>query len=38
MSDDIRLIPPPMEEYTIPVRFVFIGEEPPRVWTEEPVA
>ena len=28
-----RLIPPPAEEYTVPVTFRFIGEESPRVWT-----
>ncbi len=37
MDDDssTRLIPPPVEEYTVPVRVRFIGEESPRVWTDE---
>ena len=38
MTDDdlsTRMTPPPAEEYTVPVRFKFIGEEPPRIWTEE---
>jgi len=29
-----RLVPPPMEEYQVQVRFRFIGEESPRIWTE----
>ncbi len=32
---DARLTPPPAEEYTVPVRFRFIGEEAPRIWTED---
>lgn len=41
MTDDdnnnpnARLIPPPMEERPVQVRFRFIGEELPRVWTDE---
>lgn len=29
-----RLVPPPMEEYQVQVRFRFIGEESPRIWTD----
>ena len=29
---DIRLIPPPMEEYKVLAKFRFIGEEAPRIW------
>ncbi len=31
---DARLVPPPMEEYQVQVRFRFIGEESPRIWTD----
>lgn len=33
--EEARLIPPPMEEVTVPVRFKYIGEEAPRIWTED---
>ncbi len=28
---DDRLIPPPAEEYRVPVRFRYVGEEAPRI-------
>ncbi len=34
-DENVRLTPPPMEEVTVPVRLKFIGEEAPRVWTED---